>query len=49
MEQGIKLILAGGFADIERTVEVTNTSVTLVDELSSTHEEADQRMLLQTV
>ena len=49
MEQGINLILARGFADIERAIEVTNTSVTLVDELSSSHEEADQRLLLHTV
>ncbi len=49
MDGNIKLILAGGFDNIEHTMLVSDVGVELVDGLSSTHEEADQRVLLHIV
>ena len=41
MDGNIKLILAGGFDNIEHTMSVSDVGVELIDSLSSTHEEAD--------
>ena len=49
MDGNIKLILAGGFDNIEHTMSVSDVGVELVDDLSSTHEEADQRIILHIV
>jgi hypothetical protein len=49
MEGDIVLYLAGGFSDETKTVKVTGKDVQLVPSLMSTHEEADQRVLLHAL
>ena len=45
--QGKRLIIAGGFTDGERVVEITRARPTEdIDALKSNHEEADTRMIL---
>ena len=48
--QGKRLIIAGGFTDGERVVEITRARPTEdIDALKSNHEEADTRMILHAV
>lgn len=42
-----KVVLAGGFKDGMKTVSVSQNSTVFVPDLSSDHEEADTRLLLQ--
>ena len=46
--QGKRLIIAGGFTDGERVVEITRARPTEdINALKSNHEEADTRMILR--
>ncbi len=45
----MKLCLSGGFQDVDKSVLLTNGSESAVEELESTHEEADTRLLLHTI
>ena len=49
MEEGITLHLSGGFQNCDNTVKVTHTDVEHVPGLESTHEEADQRIILHAI